>query len=66
MRDHTTRRSVLAAGGMLATAGLAGVASAGNHGNSGNGHGNDDGPSDLRLFSEAAVDNSHQCSTTYD
>ncbi|WP_372911865.1 LVIVD repeat-containing protein [Salinigranum sp.] len=60
MSDHVTRRGVLAAGGLLATSGLAGLASAGNHGE---GNGNAGDPSDLRLFSEAAVDNSHEVDT---
>jgi hypothetical protein len=60
MTDHVTRRSVLTAGGLVAASGLAGVASAGNHGG---GKENDDGPSDLRLFGEAGVDNSHEVVT---
>jgi hypothetical protein len=63
MREHVSRRGFLAASGLTAVSGFAGVASAGNHGDKGNGHGNDDAPSDLQLFSEAGVDNSHEVDT---
>jgi hypothetical protein len=58
MSDHVTRRGALAAGGLLAISGVTGVVSAGTNGG---GHGDD--PSDLRLFGEAAVDNSHEVVT---
>ncbi len=55
--DRRTVLKTLAAAGALAGVG---TASAGNHGGGAPGH---DDPSDLRLFSEAAVDNSHEVVT---